>query len=73
MALEADPNSRYGSALEFAYDLEHQEQAGVAERAVPARVKQQRQLPKKKVLFYGALAMLPVMVFALMLYVAHAG
>jgi serine/threonine protein kinase len=71
-ALERDPNRRYRSASELAYDFEHQEQAGVAERAVSTRIPSQRQLPKK-VLFYGALAMLPVTIFALLLYVAHAG
>ena len=32
-ALERDPKNRYASAHEFARDLEHPEQVGVAERA----------------------------------------
>src|SRR5208283_2148563 len=32
-ALERDPKSRYGSAREFAWDLTHLDQVGVADRA----------------------------------------
>src|SRR5271154_6289527 len=31
-AMERDPKNRYGSAREFAWDLEHQDQVGVADR-----------------------------------------
>ena len=36
-ALERDPENRYATAREFAWDLEHQDQVGVAERAGTAR------------------------------------
>jgi serine/threonine-protein kinase len=67
-ALERDPDRRYASAAEFARDLEHQEQAAVFERATsgPARPQRKR---LSKVLFYGALALLPIA--AVMLYVAR--
>jgi serine/threonine-protein kinase len=72
-ALERDPNDRYASALEFACDLEHQDQVGVAERAAPCGEKLSRTLLPKRVFFYGALVALPVTIFALMLYVARVG
>ena len=66
-ALEYNPGSRYASALEFARDLEHQDQVAVARSSEKAR---QNPLPKK-VLFYGALAALPITIFGLLLYVAR--
>jgi eukaryotic-like serine/threonine-protein kinase len=70
-ALERDPNRRYASALEFAYDLEHQDQVGTAEGAATGSSKANRGQRWKKLLFYGALAALPVTIFALLLYVAR--
>jgi serine/threonine protein kinase len=67
-ALERDADLRYTSAQEFADDLEHQDQVGLAERAAPCSG---RKPLRKRLLFYGALAMLPLMIFALMLYVAR--
>jgi serine/threonine-protein kinase len=72
-ALERNPDFRYGSALEFAHDLAHQDQVGLAGRAAPGGRERRRQLLPKEVLFYGALAALPVTIFALMLYVARIG
>jgi hypothetical protein len=69
--LERDPDDRYASALEFAYDLEHQDKVGGAERATLGGGKSRRKLLPKKVLIYGALALLPVTIFALMLYVSR--
>ena len=64
-ALERDPGDRYQSALEFAHDLEHQDQVGMVERG-------EQKLFPKKVLFYGALAAIPATIFAMLLYVARA-
>jgi len=72
-ALEREPDARYASALEFAYDLEHQGEVGIAQRAAPARVRHRREEFPKRALVYGALAMLPVIIFALMLYIARLG
>jgi hypothetical protein len=63
--LERDPGDRYQSALEFAHDLEHQDQVGMVERG-------EQKLFPKKVLFYGALAAIPATIFAMLLYVARA-
>jgi len=71
-ALERHPDDRYRSALEFAYDLEHQDRVGVAERGAPRDEESRKKPLGKDVLFYGALAMLPVTIFVMLLYVARA-
>jgi hypothetical protein len=72
-ALERNPDFRYGSAQEFACDLAHQDQVGLAGRAASGGRKPSRQLLPKEVLLYGALAAVPAMIFALMFYVARIG
>jgi serine/threonine-protein kinase len=70
-ALERDPKKRYASAREFALDLEHPEKVGVADRAELRDWKQKRSPVARRILFYIMLALIPVAVFALMLYVAR--
>jgi eukaryotic-like serine/threonine-protein kinase len=70
-ALERDPKKRYQTAHEFSLDLEHPEKVGVADRAEIQNWKQRRSPVVRRVLFYVMLALIPVAVFALMLYVAH--
>ncbi len=70
-AIERDPSNRYARARDFAWDLEHQDQVGVSEDRLELHTWQQRRSPLyKKVLFYFLLAMIPVVVFGLLLYVA---
>ncbi len=70
-AIERDPSNRYARARDFASDLEHQDQVGVSEDRLELHTWQHRRSPLyKKVLFYVLLAMIPVAVFALLLYVA---
>jgi len=69
-AMERNPKSRYASAQEFARDLQQQEHVGVAERAELHNWKDRRTPWGRKILFYVALALLPAVVFALLLYVA---
>ncbi|HZR28059.1 MAG TPA: serine/threonine-protein kinase [Terriglobales bacterium] len=69
-ALERDPKKRYASAHEFAWDLEHQDQVGVADRPELRDWKQRRSPWLKKILFYIMLALIPIVIFALMFYVA---
>jgi serine/threonine protein kinase len=69
-ALERDPTKRYASAREFAWDLEHQDQVGVAERPELRDWKRRRSPWPQKILFYLMLVMIPVVIFALLLYVA---
>jgi serine/threonine-protein kinase len=73
-ALERDPKSRYGSAREFAWDLTHLDQVGVAERAELKDWKRRRQPWLRTVGFYLMLGAIPVVIFSLLLYVArHTG
>lgn len=69
-ALERDPKNRYATAREFALDLQNQDKVGVAARPELHDWKQRRTPWRKKVVFYVALALLPVAIFALLLYVA---
>jgi eukaryotic-like serine/threonine-protein kinase len=70
-ALERDPKNRYASAREFAWDLEHQDQVGVADRPELRDWKRRRSSWPRRILFYAMLAMIPVVIFALLLFVAR--
>jgi eukaryotic-like serine/threonine-protein kinase len=70
-AMERDPKSRYATAKEFAWDLAHLDQVGVAERPELRDWKLRRKPWLRRVLFYAMLALIPVVVFALLLYVAR--
>jgi serine/threonine-protein kinase len=70
-ALERDPNKRYPNAHEFALDLQHPEKVGVAERAELSNWKQRRSPVARQILFYVMLALIPVLVFGLMLFLAR--
>jgi serine/threonine-protein kinase len=72
-ALERDPKSRYASAREFAWDLEHLDQVGVAERPELRDWKRRRASWPRTLLFYLMLALIPVVIFSLLLYVARHG
>ncbi|PYV07154.1 MAG: hypothetical protein DMG26_01165 [Acidobacteria bacterium] len=72
-ALERDPSKRYASAREFAWDLEHQDQVGAAERPELRDWKRRRRPWPRRILFYLVLALIPVIIFALLLYVARRG
>ena len=69
-ALERDPAKRYANAHEFAWDLEHQDQVGVADRPEMRDWRQRRSPRVKRVLFYVLLVMIPVIIFGLLLWVA---
>ena len=70
-ALECDPKNRYPNARDFTWDLEHQDQVGVTDREALHNWKQRRTPWAKKILFYVMLALIPVVIFALLLYVAR--
>jgi eukaryotic-like serine/threonine-protein kinase len=70
-ALERDPNNRYSTAREMAWDLEHMDQVGVVERAELHDWKHRRTPYLRRILFYAVLALIPVVIFALLLYVAR--
>ncbi len=70
-ALERDPKNRYANAREFAWDLEHPDHVGVAERPELRNWKRRRTPWARRILFYVMLALIPVAIFALLLYVAR--
>jgi serine/threonine-protein kinase len=69
-ALERDPKNRYPNARDFAWDLEHQDQVGVSDREELKDWKKRRTPWAKRILFYIVLALIPVVIFGLLLYVA---
>jgi len=69
-ALERDPKNRYPTAHEFAWDLEHQEQVGVAERPELLDWKKRKSAWPRKLAFYTMLALIPIAVFGLLIWVA---
>ena len=69
-ALERDPRNRYPNAHDFAWDLEHQDQVGLSDRMEMHDWKHRRTPWPKRILFYVSLALIPVVIFLLLLYVA---
>ena len=70
-ALERDPKNRYATAREFAWDLEHQDQVGVTERPELQDWKQRKSGTPKKILNYVLLALIPIVIFSLLLWIAR--
>ena len=68
-ALERDPRHRYSTAHEMIWDLEHQEQVGVENRGSRTAGPGRRGV-SKQMLLYAGMALVPVMLFALMLFLA---
>ncbi len=69
-AMEREPQNRYSTANEFAWDLEHLDQVGVADRAELRDWKIRKTGLAKRILFYVAMALIPVVVFGLLLLIA---
>ena len=70
-ALERDPRNRYANAHEFKRDLEHLEDVGVEDRDEIKNWQKRKSQLSRKILYYGALALIPVAVLFLMILVAH--
>ena len=70
-ALEREPRSRYQTASEMAWELEHQEQVGVEDgESRPILVG--RRLPGvRRLMLYAALALAPLLIFGLMVMLAR--
>ena len=69
-ALERDPKNRYASAQEMAWDLQHLDEVGVAERDELHNWKTRKKPWVRKVLFYIMIALIPVVIFGLLFYFA---
>jgi serine/threonine-protein kinase len=80
-ALEREPRHRYATASEMQWDLDHQEQVGLEERAGLAGHGQRSgrrgarqtlwQRLNKRAVLYACLALVPVVIFGLMLVLAR--
>jgi eukaryotic-like serine/threonine-protein kinase len=70
-ALERDPRNRYASAREFLHDLEHPEQVGVEDRPEFHDWQKRKSPLVRKILYYSALAMIPVVILLVMVLIAH--
>ena len=70
-AMEREPQNRYSTANEFAWDLEHLDQVGVADRAELRDWKKRRTPIVRQILFYVAMALIPIVIFGLLLLIAR--
>jgi serine/threonine-protein kinase len=69
-ALERDPKKRYASARAFARDLREPDQVEVSDRRELQDWSWRHQPLSKRILFYSTMAMIPAIIFSLLLYVA---
>ena len=67
----ADPQNRYANAREFAHDLQHLDQVGVEDRPELRNGTNANRRRPRAVLYYGALALIPVVILLLMILVAR--
>jgi len=70
-ALEREPKNRYASARELAHDLEHPEEVGLTPRPDAERWKHRQSPQLRRALMYGALVLIPVAIFVVLLLVAR--
>src|SRR5215469_5475928 len=70
-ALERDPQNRYAHAHEFAHDLEHLDQVGIEDRVELRDWNKRKSHKQRMVLYYGSLALIPVVILLLMMLVAR--
>ena len=70
-ALERDPKNRYARAREFAHDLKHLDEVGVEDRPSCATGKSAKRICRAQILYYCALALIPVVILLLMVLVAR--
>jgi len=69
-ALEREPRNRYAKAHDFARDLQHLNEVGVADRAELRDWKRGRSSASKKFVLYVAMALIPIVIFGLLFYFA---
>lgn len=69
-ALEREPRHRYATASEMMWDLEHQEQVGVEPRGTKLPGVKRSGI-SQRALLYAAMAVIPILLFVLMLLMAR--
>jgi hypothetical protein len=70
-SLERDPTKRYAKAVEFKRDLEHPDQVGVEDRIELRNWQRRKSHLSRKILYYSALALIPVAILFLMILLAR--
>jgi serine/threonine-protein kinase len=70
-AMEREPKNRYASAREMAHDLRHPEEVGVATRPDAEQWKLRRSPERRRMYLYAGLALIPIVLFGLLLLVAR--
>lgn len=70
-ALEREPRNRHANAHDFAHDLAHLDQVGAADRPELHLWKKKSASRLPKVLLYAALALIPIVIIVLLLYVGR--
>ena len=70
-ALERDPKNRYAKASEFAHDLAHLDEVGVEERPELREWHKRKSPLLRKILYYSALALIPVVILLVMVVLAR--
>ncbi|MGA7858780.1 MAG: serine/threonine-protein kinase [Terracidiphilus sp.] len=70
-ALERDPKNRYAQAHEFAHDLRHLDQVGVEDRPELRDWQKRKAHLPRQILYYSALALIPVVILLLMVLIAR--
>lgn len=70
-AMERDPQNRYPNAHAFLHDLEHLDQVGVEDRDELKNWQRRKSQLSRKILYYGALALIPVAVLLIMILLAR--
>jgi serine/threonine-protein kinase len=68
-ALEREPQNRYSTANEFAWDLEHLDQVTVSDRTEMRDWKRRRTPWLKQILFYVSMALIPIVVFGVLFWI----
>jgi len=72
-ALERDPKNRYATARDFAHDLAHLDQVAVSDRPELHDWQHRRTPVLRRILFYAMLAMIPAVIFTLLIWAARRG
>ena len=70
-ALERDPKNRYAKASEFAHDLAHLDEVGVEDRPELHNWHKRKSPWLRKILYYSALALIPVVILLVMVVLAR--
>jgi serine/threonine-protein kinase len=69
-AMERDPHHRYATAGEMARELEHQDQVSIEERMREPVATKRAPLSGRKILLYAGLALIPLLLFGMMMVLA---